>query len=404
LFVDEALAFTAGSCGLDPGPLFERAAASALKAGQDWKASVYRQVATGTFTPEFGTADIPSRTEVPEGASGFVLGESSIHVRAGSKVGVQVERTVRDWFSYQIDFQLGGREVKLQDLLDYHEGARLRDLVESTEVTTIPLTGTLVARRGDQWFAPDESGVFRFEVLPDKVWYPTTRAYRDLALLVDTHGISSLVERAVTADVDLVIGCGDYVAKAQAAYHLASQGINVYFPCDRFVGELLGYDAEGTLIGSAPVRPEPGGAVIGDRPIEFRTDEVIVVQTTEMRGDFQYYDAADRYFERLNGILPLHLEKVMVDKPGQAARVIRRARETGATAIALRAWNDTDYLAVREWLIESPGHRAVLFHTAPYAAGYQLFGEFPHQTTFGDPRPRFLPPAEPSTASATVGG
>jgi hypothetical protein len=45
---------------------------------------------------------------------------------------------------------------------------------------------------------------------------------------------------------------------------------------------------------------------------------------------------------------------------------------------------------VRDWLASSREHRAVLFHTAPYPAGYRLFTEFPEQTTFGDPRPVFL--------------
>ena len=56
----------------------------------------------------------------------------------------------------------------------------------------------------------------------------------------------------------------------------------------------------------------------------------------------------------------------------------------------MRVRTDEDARAVREWLAASPRHRAVLFHTAPYPAGYALFEEFPKQTTFGDPRPRFL--------------
>ena len=62
----------------------------------------------------------------------------------------------------------------------------------------------------------------------------------------------------------------------------------------------------------------------------------------------------------------------------------------------MRARTEDDAIAVREWLSGSPGRRAVLFHTAPYPAGYALFQDFPAQTTFGDPRPRFI--IEPSAA------
>jgi hypothetical protein len=80
----------------------------------------------------------------------------------------------------------------------------------------------------------------------------------------------------------------------------------------------------------------------------------------------------------------------MVTGPGQAAAIVRRAEELHASAIAVRVWNDEDAAPVRGWLRASKTHRAVLFHTAPYPAGYALFGEFPKQTTFGDPRPRFV--------------
>jgi len=227
--------------------------------------------------------------------------------------------------------------------------------------------------------------------LPDKIQYPTTRSHGELALLVDTHGISSLVERSVRRDVDMVVGCGDYSAKVRAARDLAARGVDVYFPCDRFVGDLIGYDEPGTLLGSAPIRAMGDVAVIGDRPVTFSTAEPVVVQDAPAGpGELQYYDAAARYFERLGSILDLRLETVTIDGAGQSDRVVRRARESGARAIALRVWTEEDYGPVRDWLAESPEHRAVLFHSAPYPAGYRLFGEFPDQTTFGDPKPRFL--------------
>jgi hypothetical protein len=206
---------------------------------------------------------------------------------------------------------------------------------------------------------------------------------------VDTHGISSLVEASLRLDAELVVGCGDHPEKMKAAFYLATRGVNVYFPCDRFVGDVLGYEAPGTLIGSAPVRASAGDAVIGDQPVEFSVDETIVVEGTSVNSNEHYYDAAARYFGRLSEALPLRLEIVTVDGSGEAAKIVGKAEELGASAIALRVRTEADAAPVQAWLAASQRHRAVLFHTAPYPPGYALFGEFPEQTTFGDPRPRF---------------
>jgi len=390
LLVAETVAFLAREAGRDPARFFERAAREADRAGRFSKARIYRAAAAGSFEPAFGSTLIWRRPAVPEGVSAYLLGTSAIHVRAGLRVGVQAERTVRDWLSNQLGYGFGGRPVRTEDVLPWHEGARIRELLGFADVVVVPLFGSLAARHGERWFAADETGVFRFEVLPDKIQYPTTRAAGDLALLVDTHGLSALVGPALEEKVQLVVGCADYTGKIEAAYHLARHGVDVYFPCDRFVGDLVGHDARGTLIGSAPIRPEPGGAVIGDRPVRFRVDERIVVEDTTLGGELQYYDAPARYFRRLSELVPLPLEFVSVDGAGQSGRVVRRAEEMGSTAIAVRVWTEEDYGPVKEWLSRSRAHRAVLFHTAPYAAGYRLFQEFPEQTTFGDTRPVFV--------------
>jgi len=186
-----------------------------------------------------------------------------------------------------------------------------------------------------------------------------------------------------------VVGCGDYSGKMEAAAYLAAEGIDVYFPTDRFVGDVLGYEGSGTLIGSAPVRQEGHNAVIGDRPVSFSVREPVVVENTAQRGALQYYDAPRRYFQQLAKALPLKLVFVTVNDAGQAERVIARARQVGARAVALRVWTEADYTPVRAWLAESPEHRAVLFHSVAYPPGERLFAEFPGQTTFGDPRPVF---------------
>ena len=390
LMIDEALAFTAAECGADVGIGFGHASQSAAAAGQPFKADVYRRIADGNFVPRVGEVEIRRRLDVPPGTTAYVLGASTIRVAAGERIGVQMERTVRDWLSYQFAWDFSERPANRGDLIDWHEGSRLRDIMEAVPAEIVPLPGILAVRQGDRWLAADEQGVFRFQVLIDKVEYPTTRVYKDVALLVDTHGISSLVEPAVRRGARLVVGCCDTPFKAQAAWWLASLGIDVYYPCDRAACDLLGYEGKGTLLGSAPVRAQDGVAVIGDRPVRFSLSETVVVEDTEVDGGNQYYDAPARYFRRLAESLPLKLEIVKVTGPDQSIRVVERALELGAEAIAVRARTAEDARPVREWLAGSPTRRAVLFHTAPYPAGYALFLEFPLQTTFGDPRPRFL--------------
>lgn len=392
LLAAETAAFMAAECGVKPAPLFGAASRAAGEAGQAWKAEVYAGLARRTFAPKFGDVPIARRLVAPPDATRFVLGASAIVVRPGTSIGCQVDRVARDWLSYRLDWVPSRDPLPADRLLPWHEGARLRDVLSATDARVLPLSGVLAARREGRWFAADDAGVFRFEVLEDKVQYPTTRAYGDLALLVDTHGISALVEPALRERVSLVVGCGDTEGKMQAAFALAARGVDVYFPCDRFVGDLLGYDAPGVLIGSAPVRAERGSAVIGDRPVAFAVDERIVVEDFAAKGGDRYYDAPARYFRTLAGALPrLRLDVVAVDGPGQSSRIVERASATGATAIAVRVATESDATPVRAWLAGARNRRAVLFHSAPYPAGIALFADFPGQTTFGDPRPRFTP-------------
>jgi hypothetical protein len=385
----EIAAFTAEPCGADPGGAFAEAAGRAQAAGQPWKADIYGSVARGRFRPKFGDSEIVRSLAVPDGTTSFVLGASRIVVSPGARVGAQVERTVRDWISYQLDWDGTGRPATRAALVSWHEGARLRDLLDAVAADVLPLSGALAAFDGERWRAADGHGVFRYEVLDDKIQYPTTLAWRGLALIVDTHGVSALVEAAERADAALVVACGDTPHKMKAAFDLARRGVDVWFPCDRYAGDVLGYDAPGVLVGSAPVRREGDRAVIGDRPIRFSTTETIVVQDFDGHGPRRYYDAPARYFRALSEHLPLSLEYVRVEDAGQSDRVVARAEALGAAAIAVRVETDADAAPVRVWLATSPRHRAVLFHTAPYPAGYALFTDFPAQTTFGDPRPRF---------------
>jgi len=389
LLATEIVAFTAESCGAEPAPLFRLASARARGASESWKGEVYLELAAGRFQPRTGSASIVKKLVVPDGATSFVLGASKIVVSAGSRVGAQVERTVRDWLSYQLAWDGRDRAVAESQILTWHEGARLRDLLQAAPVRIFPLAGALAVRYDGRWLAADGHGVFRYEVLEDKIEYPTTLVWRDIALIVDTHGLSALVEPARREGVSLVVGCGDYPDKMAAGFDLARAGIDAWFPCDRFAGDILGYDAPGTLLGSAPVRREGDRAVIGDRPIRFAIDESIVAEDFVGEGPLRYYDAPARYVRALAALVPVRATYVAVDAAGQSSRVVRRAEELGAEVVAVRVQTDEDAAPVRAWLRASPAHRAILLHTAPYPAGYALFGEFPRQTTFADPRPTF---------------
>lgn len=390
LMIDETLAFTAAECADNPVIWFDHAARSAARAGQPFKARVYREIADGTFVPKFGTVEIRRHLDVPPGTTAYILGQSVIRVAPGEKIGCQMERTVRDWLSYQLNWDFSGRSPVGNDLIPWHEGSRLHDILEAVPAQITPLPGVLAVKHGDDWFAADDQGVFRFQVLIDKMEYPTTRVHGNVALIVDTHGMSALVEPAVRSGARLVVACGDTPYKAQAAWWLAQRGIDCYFPCDRMVADLLGYEGKGTLIGSAPVRSENGVAVIGDRPVRISLTETVVAEDTKADGGNQYYDAPARYFRRLAESLPIKLETVMVTGPDQSQRVTDRAERIGADVIAVRCRTVEDAQAVRKWLKGSRSRCAVLFHTAPYPEGYKLYEEFPGQTTFGDPRPKFV--------------
>jgi hypothetical protein len=210
------------------------------------------------------------------------------------------------------------------------------------------------------------------------------------AIINDTHGISALAWDAL--DANLVIGCGDSQGKMDAAYYLAEHGVNVYAPTDRYIGQLIGTNTKGIVIGTAPIKKRGRKAIIGGQPISIDVDETIVVSSTQGHYPLQYYDAPYRYFMALADFTkkPLHIIPVDVKEYGKSDVVIAEAKKAGAQVIGIRVWGKREHDAVAAWLTESPKHRAVLFHSAVYPEGYKLFYEFPKQTSFGDTRPKFL--------------
>lgn len=387
----ETAALLAESCGADAEAAWRDAARAARALGETWRADLYDRAARGRAKPRFGEPPPWPTLRAPESATAAVIGESRIVVTSASRLGMQIERVARDWLSAQFAHDAVSAPLAPESVVDWHEGHQARVMAIHSGAAIVPLGRALLAERDGRYYGADERGVFRFEVLPDKTQYPTTRHGHGLALLADTHGYSAIAEQAIREDIDVAIACGDSRGKMHAALHLAARGIDAYFPCDRFVGLVLGYEGPGTLIGSAPVRLESDGtAIIGDQPVTIWRGERVIAQDAPDDGDMRYCDAPRRYFEALARAFPLDVDIVRVDDVGQADRVVARALSTGARVIGVRVMSDDDATPVLRWLDASPKHRAVLFHSAPYPAGRRVYERFPSQTTFGDPRPRFV--------------
>ncbi|HSE48645.1 MAG TPA: hypothetical protein VLA96_05505 [Terriglobales bacterium] len=383
------LAFSGSECGAGRPQDFGAAAEQARMIGLAGEAKLLDALAQNKPAPEFGDVELQGSVPAPRGAKTLILGESRIEVAPDTRLGAQVDRVSRDWLSYQLKWDMSGAALPPQQIIGWHEGRFIRYIVNAAPVEVHPLSGTLVAKKGEKWYAPDENGVFRFEVLLDKVEYPTTHVAGQFGLLEDTHGISALVSQAMRRGMQVVVGCGDSDGKVKAAYYLAQRGVHVIMPGDRYDDELVGYQGKGVILGTAPVRAQGNKAVIGGQPVRFALAETIVVEDTKAIFPIQYYDAGARYFRRLAKAAPLKLEFVNVDDQNQIARVLDRADELRATAVAVRVMTKEENDRLVAWLSVAPQRRAILFHSGLYEFAQPLFEKFPQQVTFGDLRPRF---------------
>lgn len=384
------LGMGAQECGEDGSSDLKSAADLAEKLGLAAEAANLAAAARGELHPDAAErVTIERRLAAPPGATTLILGSSRIEITPGMRIGAQVDRVARDWVSYQMNWDLSSRPFPAGQLIPYHEGALLQAVAAQSRVEIYPLTGTLIAKINGQWFAPDEKGHFRFNVLGDKVQYPTTHERGDLAWIEDTHGISALVGQAIERRLQMVVACGDSEGKAEAADYLSHHGIHVVFPGDRYQDLLLGYTGPGVLIGTAPVRAVEGQTVIGDQPVRFSLRETIVVEDTNRPFPMQYYDAPARYFRKLNSFVPLRIAYVLVEGPDQVDKILEQARKQDASAVAVRITTLKEAMRLRAWLERGPRNRAILFHSGLYPYAQPLFRDFPRQVTFGDLRPRF---------------
>jgi hypothetical protein len=248
-----------------------------------------------------------------------------------------------------------------------------------------PLTGTIVKKINNTWYAPNENGIFMFEVPVDKVEYPTTRFFRDdLALIIDTHGINMLVEQAINSNATVVVGCCDAPSKIKAALYLNEKGIKVICNTDKYLSLLLGQT--NLTIGSAPFESNNGSVVIGNRPLVFNFNEEIIVENATEDYSLSYYSTPTIYFSHFP---ELKLTYVTINGFNQTSMLVGKAQENKAHIIAARVYNENDYAVLKRWLEDSEKNKLLLFHSISYPYGYLLFQEYPNQTTFGDIMPIF---------------
>ena len=118
----------------------------------------------------------PANRSLRRSVNGFLTSRAllvELGQLAGHRIGVQFERTVRDWISYQVSYALTGGPAAREGLLDYHEGARLRDILRHVDdeahllYDDDPATDRLeVFALSVDWDAPENSALTQ---LPDVV-------------------------------------------------------------------------------------------------------------------------------------------------------------------------------------------------------------------------------------------
>ncbi len=353
--------------------------------------------ANTTTITEYKTPITPKLTKT--NATSVVIGTTTITLNSTSTIISQDDRVYRDWLGGQIanpygpeilttfSERLSYNKTELLPEIGWHEGGRIREL-KKINLTHIPAVGTLAAKKGDRWFAVDNNGTFRFEVPKDKLYYPTTRFLRkDLAVLIDTHGVNMVVEQAIRYNATAVVSDCDHPGKVYAAKYLSDNGVQVICYPDKYVYLALGHGLK--LVGSPPMLLTNDSAVIGKRPIKITTkDKIVTVNSTDTAYALWYYQTPASYMNELAKAIPLNITYVTLDEFGQMKKATEKAREINATILATRIFNSQDYEEVKKWLDENDSRKAILFHSASYPYGQKLFRENT-RTTFDDPNPIF---------------
>jgi len=388
-------------CGTDTRESLLKAAELWKKAGNSHRASIMEDLAEGKKPKlDFDTSIIESISKSTK-ARTVTLGESKVILNSSSYVISQVDRVYRDWLGGQLNqtpfegelltvFSERGK-FNLTELLPevgWHEGGRLKFLSQAG-ISYGTAAGTIVAKHNNSWYAPNDKGLFMFQIPLDKLLYPTTRFLSDdLAVIMDTHGMNMLVEQAMRKKPDAVIACCDHPGKIKASKYMSDNGINVICLPDRFGHLALGHDLE--MVTSPPMRIEEKNAIIGDQPVTFSTSEpIVVMNATVDTYALWYYTTPADYFSDLEGFTSTNKIFVQISDFRQTHKIVEKAEEIGADVIAARIVEMYDYEVFKKWIEKDKSNRLILFHSASYPYGFKMLTEYPDQVTFGDVNPRF---------------
>jgi len=385
--------FAAIGCGRNRNAFLVEAAKLWDSLGVSWRANICRKLSQRSKV-NLVFANYTFENKSRTGFSSVVIGKSEVTLGREDIVVSQVDRVNRDWLSGQLNYSPFSKNLltvfsekyslppsELLPEIGWHEGARLKEIQKTGLVRQLAV-GTMVARNGNQWYAPNESGVFMFEVPIDKVLYPTTRFLsKDIAVIFDTHGVNMVVEQAMRFNASAVVACCDNIGKVKAAKYLADKGKKVICFTDKYVPDILFYNL--SILGSPPLRRNGNQAVLGGQPISISRDDVIVVEdVANYSGVQSYYDTPARYFHRL--ALPAIYFNLTHSNPHE---FVDFAIRQNASVLGARVYSYQDYSAIKSWLDADKSHRVVLFHSASYPYGMRMLLEYPLQSTFDDINP-----------------
>ena len=357
-----------------------------------WRAEIdYSLFRWNTFSYQWRDYEIQETYfALSKETSKIIIGESGFEMDEEDILVSQVDRVTRDWLSSQLqDYDSENILTVFSEGYDvenigWHEGGRIKQYKEVN--FTHKLSYGILAKKIDgKWYAPNEEGIFMFEVPEDKIIYPTNRFLaEDLVLIMDTHGVNMLVYDALKENATVVMGCCDSVGKVEAALYLNEKGIKVICNTDKYL--YLGLGQAKLSYGSVPFKIENSKIIFGRQEIEIKVDETIIVMNTTEDYGTSYYQTPTLYFMKLKKIttLPLDLEIVNVNGESETYKLVEKAEELNASVIAARVYNEEDYEPLKEWLENNENNRLVLFHSEPYPYGYKLYREFSEQVTFND--------------------
>ncbi|MBS3107972.1 hypothetical protein J4468_03575 [Candidatus Woesearchaeota archaeon] len=365
-----------------------------------WRTELIKTIIRGKYLLEFDKEEI-ERVLNLSNKNEITIGRTKIEVRKEDKVITQVDRVYRDWLGEQMNQnpfrgkflttfseRLNYNKTELREDIGWHEGARMKDLETSLGLKGNTATGTIVARSMEKWYAPDENGIFKFEVPLDKISYPTTRFLtEDIAMIVDTHGVNMLVEQTIRKNANIILSDCDHPGKIKAALYLSENGKKVICFPDRFVYLALGHNAN--LLGSPVFRLENDKMIYGDAKITLERGQKIVVTDADVGKSYAiwYYTTPMLYFKEINKTFNLEIIPAVVDDFFQTEKSFNLARENNAKVIATRVFNSYDYNEAKKWLEENKENKIILFHSTMYPYAILLMQEFEGRISSDDPNP-----------------